>query len=69
MISCNCGGELRWSSHTIKTQAKLAEWMSGDFAAMPVGGADIEQDTCKSCGRLHVIVRSHMAREVLHERG
>lgn len=54
-MQCKCGGEVKSSSHTVKTAKGLASWHDAPFDKS-VSPYDVEQSTCSSCGRNAAII-------------
>lgn len=67
MYQCGCGGQVLESNHILKTKMKAAEWMPEGFKEemLPL---NIEQHTCRGCGKAGHIVYEKGG-EIVYRRG
>lgn len=49
-MQCKCGGEVKSSTHTVKTAKGLARWHDAPFNKY-CAPYEVEQSTCSNCGR------------------
>lgn len=59
-MQCNCGGETRNQSHTVKSLKKGREWSKAvNYSDLPI---KVDRDQCGACGRYKARIYSASGR-------